>query len=56
MNRIKQILNENPVVAAPMAGISDRPSRLIAREYGCGLVYTEMISAKALTYKNQKTY
>ena len=55
MNRIKQILNENPVVAAPMAGISDRPSRLIAREYGCGLVYTEMISAKALTYKKQKT-
>ena len=56
MNLIKQILQENPVVAAPMAGISDRPSRLIAREYGCGLVYTEMISAKALTYKNQKTY
>lgn len=56
MNLIKQILSENPVVAAPMAGISDRPSRLIAREYGCGLVYTEMISAKALTYKNQKTY
>lgn len=56
MNQIKQILQENPVVAAPMAGISDRPSRLIAREYGCGLVYTEMISAKALTYQNKKTY
>lgn len=56
MHNIRQILQENPVVAAPMAGISDRPSRLIAREYGCGLVYTEMISAKALTYKNQKTY
>ncbi len=56
MNLIQMILQENPVVAAPMAGISDRPSRLIAREYGCGLVYTEMISAKALTYKNQKTY
>ncbi len=56
MHDIKIILQENPVVAAPMAGISDRPSRLIAREYGCGLVYTEMISAKALTYKNQKTY
>ncbi len=53
---IKQILQENPVVAAPMAGISDRPARLIAREYGCGLVYTEMISAKALTYQNKKTY
>lgn len=56
MNLIEAILRKNPVVAAPMAGISDRPSRLIAREYGCGLVYTEMISAKALTYHNQKTY
>ena len=56
MNKIREILQENPVVAAPMAGVSDRPSRLIAREYGCGLVYTEMISAKALTYRNQKTY
>ena len=49
MNKIREILQENPVVAAPMAGVSDRPSRLIAREYGCGLIYTEMISAKALT-------
>lgn len=56
MNRIKEVLQQNPVVAAPMAGVSDRPGRLIAREYGCGLVYTEMISAKALTYNNQKTY
>lgn len=56
MNKIREILQENPVVAAPMAGVSDRPSRLIAREYGCGLIYTEMISAKALTYRNQKTY
>lgn len=56
MNLIKKVLDENPVVAAPMAGVSDRPGRLIAREYGAGLVYTEMISAKALTYNNQKTY
>lgn len=56
MNLIQKLLNENPVVAAPMAGVSDRASRLIAREYGCGLVYTEMISAKALTYQNKKTY
>lgn len=56
MCAIQDILRQNPVVAAPMAGVSDRPGRLIAREYGCGLVYTEMISAKALTYKNQKTY
>lgn len=53
---IKEILQENPVVMAPMAGISDRPARLMARKYACGLVYTEMISAKALTYNNQKTF
>lgn len=56
MNFIQEVLQKNPVVAAPMAGVSDRPSRLIAREYSCGLVYTEMISAKALTYQNKKTY
>ena len=56
MNLIKSVLKENPIVAAPLAGVSDRPSRLIVREFGAGLVYTEMISAKALTYKNQKTY
>ena len=56
MINIREILQENPVVLAPMAGVSDRPSRLIARKYGCGLVYTEMISAKALTYRNPKTF
>lgn len=45
----------NQVVLAPMAGVTDKAFRLIAREYGCGLVYTEMISAKALTYNNEKT-
>ncbi len=44
-----------PVVLAPLAGITDKVFRNIAREHGCGLVYTEMISAKALTYKNSKT-
>lgn len=56
MNFIQHVLLENPVVAAPMAGVSDRPTRLIARTFGCGLAYTEMISAKALSYHNQKTY
>lgn len=45
----------NKVTLAPMAGITDKAFRLIARDHGCGLVYTEMISAKALTYNNQKT-
>lgn len=38
-----------------MAGVSDKAFRLIAREHGCGLVYTEMISAKALSYRNGRT-
>jgi len=38
-----------------MAGVTDKAFRLIAREYGCGLIYTEMISAKALTYNNSRT-
>lgn len=45
----------NPVVLAPMAGVSDKAFRIIAREHGCGLVYTEMISAKALCYQNGRT-
>lgn len=45
----------NPVIAAPMAGVSDQAFRTLAREAGCGLVYTEMISDQALLYKNQKT-
>lgn len=46
---------KNPVTLAPMSGVTDKSFRLIAKEHGCGLVYTEMISAKALTYKNIKT-
>jgi tRNA-dihydrouridine synthase B len=45
----------NPVVLAPMAGVTDKAFRIIAREHGCGLVYTEMISAKALCYHNSRT-
>ncbi|TYO94626.1 tRNA dihydrouridine synthase DusB [Desulfallas thermosapovorans] len=45
----------NPVVAAPMAGVTDRPFRILAAEHGCGLVYTEMISDQALIYGNPKT-
>lgn len=38
-----------------MAGVTDKAFRLITREYGCGLIYTEMISAKALNYNNIRT-
>lgn len=45
----------NCVLAAPLAGYSDKIYRMIASEFGCGLSYTEMISAKALVYKCNKS-
>lgn len=45
----------SPVVAAPMAGVSDRAFRLLAREAGCGLAFTEMISDRALLYGSPRT-
>ena len=47
---------ENQVVLAPMAGICNSAFRLICKEMGCGLVYAEMVSDKAITYQNQKTF
>ena len=46
---------ENPVFLAPMAGITDLAFRLLCREQGCGVVYTEMISAKGLYYGSERT-
>ncbi len=46
---------DNPMVLAPMAGVCDAPFRRICKEMGCGLVYTEMISAMALMYDNHRT-
>ena len=46
---------ENNIFLAPMAGITDLPFRLICKQYGAGLVYTEMVSAKALFYGDEKT-
>ncbi len=46
---------ENPVILAPMAGVTDLPFRLMCKEQGCGLMYTEMVSAKAILYKNRNT-
>ena len=44
-----------PLALGPMAGVTDLPFRLLAREQGCGMFYTEMISAKALYYQNRNT-
>ncbi|NLK22173.1 MAG: tRNA dihydrouridine synthase DusB [Epulopiscium sp.] len=53
--KIKNIIIQNPVFLAPMAGVTDLPFRLLCKEMGCGLVYTEMISAKGLLYNNENT-
>ena len=42
-----------PVVLAPMAGVTDLPFRVICRENGADYTVSEMVSAKALLYKNQ---
>lgn len=53
--KIGNINIENNLVLAPMAGVTDFPFRKICREMGCGLLYTEMVSAKAILYKNKNT-
>ena len=53
--RIGNIQLDNPLIAAPMAGVTDLPFRLLLKEQGCGLVYTEMVSAKAIYYNNKNT-
>ena len=45
----------NQVVLAPMAGICNSAYRRIIKEMGCGLIYAEMVSDKAICYDNQKT-
>ena len=56
--KFKNITTPNDVFLAPMAGITDLPFRLICKEFGAGMVYTEMVSAKGLFYdsENQESY
>ena len=42
-------------ILAPMAGVTDLPFRLLCKEQGCGMTYTEMVSAKAILYGNKNT-
>lgn len=46
---------ENPVFLAPMAGVTDIAFRGLCKEMGCGLVYTEMVSAKGMYYDSKNT-
>lgn len=55
MFQIGNIKLKNRIVMAPMAGISNSAYRTIIKEMGCGLIYSEMVSDKAITYGNEKT-
>ena len=53
--RIGNVELENNLILAPMAGVTDMSFRQLCREQGCGLLVTEMVSAKAILYKNRNT-
>ncbi|WMJ80273.1 tRNA dihydrouridine synthase DusB [Clostridium sp. MB40-C1] len=53
--KIGSLTFDNNVVLAPMAGVTDIAYRGLCKKMGCGLVYTEMISAKALYYDSDRT-
>lgn len=53
--KIGDVTLDNPIILAPMAGVTDLPFRLLCREQGVGLVCMEMVSAKAIYYQNKNT-
>ncbi|MBR3167547.1 MAG: tRNA dihydrouridine synthase DusB [Erysipelotrichaceae bacterium] len=55
MLELRELLKKNPIIAAPLAGISNAAYQSLCLDYGCGLVYTEMISAEGIFFHNQRT-
>ncbi len=55
MFKIGNIEIKNNIVLAPMAGVCNSAFRKIIKEMGCGLIYAEMVSDKALVYNSKKT-
>lgn len=53
--KIGNVKIDNQICLAPMAGICDSAFRRIAKSMGCGLIGTEMVSAKSIVYDNEKT-
>ena len=53
--KIGNVEIKNNIALAPMAGVTDLPFRLLCKEQGCGLMCTEMVSAKAVLYNNKNT-
>lgn len=53
--KIGNVELENNLILAPMAGVTNQPFRMICKDFGPGMVCTEMASSKAIFYKDQKT-
>ena len=53
--KIGDVVLKNNLILAPMAGVTDLPFRLLCREQGAGLLCMEMVSAKAIYYRNRNT-
>ena len=53
--KIGNVILKNNLILAPMAGVTDLPFRLVVEKFEPGLVCTEMVSAKALQYGDEKT-
>lgn len=53
--KIGNVELENNIFLAPLAGFTDLPFRLLCKEMGAGLVFTEMVSAKGMYYEDEKT-
>lgn len=56
MMKIGNVTLKNNIFLAPMAGVTDLAFRIICNRCGAGLSYTEMVSAKALSFKDKKTH
>ena len=46
---------KNNLFVAPMAGITDRPFRMLCKEFGAGLAVSEMVTSNSLLYGSEKT-
>ena len=53
--RIGNVELENNLILAPMAGVTNQPFRIICKQFGAGMVCTEMASSKAIFHNDQKT-
>ena len=55
MFKIGNIELETPLLLAPMAGITDHPFRVICKNFGASLVYTEFVSSNGIIREHNKT-